>query len=74
MSQFNFEVTKNGTLEPLTEKGLQLIVNPTERVEYVGQCLTYDTAPYDAQLQTYDLSSYGLTALEEEYLKFLHGL
>lgn len=70
----NFQVTKNGTLEPLTDEGLQLMCCPTERVEFVDRELTWDVAPYDAKSQRYDLSSYGLTALEEEYLSFLHGL
>ena len=69
----NFEV-KNGQLIPLTPEADALMKCPTERVEYVSTEITYDEAPYNAQLQTYDLSSYGLTAIEEEYLSFLHGL
>lgn len=69
----NFEVV-HGILQPLTKEGQRIMAHPTVLLEQVDQLLTYDEVPYDSQCQRYDLSSYGLTALEEEYLCFLHGL
>jgi hypothetical protein len=75
MSQFNFEVTKNGQLEPLTDKGLQIMVNPSEHLKNVSELLAWEEGiPYDLRTQTFDLLGFNLTALEEEYLYFLHGL
>lgn len=69
----NFQV-KNGLVIASTPEGDKLIKCPTERVEYVDRELTWDAAPYDAKLQNYDLSGYGLMPIEEEYLRFVHGL
>lgn len=69
----NFQVTE-GKLIAITEAGKKLMNCPTERVEFVDREIVWDVAPYDAKSQRYDLSSYGLSAIEEEYLSFLHGL
>ena len=69
----NFQV-KEGKLIALTPEADKLMRCPTERVEFVSNEIIWDVAPYDAKLQTYDLSSYKLLSLEEEYLNFLHGL
>lgn len=69
----NFKV-QNGQVTALTPEADKLIKCPTERVEFVDAEIIWDNAPYNARLQDYDLSNYGLTAIEEEYLRFLHGL
>ena len=69
----NFKVIE-GKLIALTLEAYKLMKCPTERVEFVSNEIIWDVAPYDAKLQTYDLSSYKLLSLEEEYLNFLHGL
>ena len=69
----NFQV-KGNKLIALTPEADQLMKCPTERVEFVSNEITWDVAPYDTRLQTYDLSDYRLTDLEEEFLSFLHGL
>lgn len=69
----NFKL-QNGQVVALTSEADKLMKCPTERLETANLEITWDVTPYDYRLQTYDLSEYGLSALEEEYLQFLYGL
>lgn len=62
-------------IEPLTNEALQVMTNPSENLEMVSKLLTWEEGiPYDPRSQTWDLSGFNLTPIEEEYLSFLHGL
>lgn len=62
-------------IEPLTNEGLEIIINPSENLKNVSELLTWEEGiPYDSHSQTWDLSEFNLMSIEEEYLSFLHGL
>ena len=66
----NFQV-KESKLIALTPEADKLMKCPTERVESAYNEIRLGIVPYDADLKAYDLSDYGLTDLEEEFLFFL---
>ena len=71
----NFEIVKGNVVEPLTNEALEIMVNPSEKLKNVSELLVWEEGiPYNPRTQTFDLSEFGLSPIEEEYLHFLHGL